>query len=127
MIRSGHAGAYFPTEVPYRPGVGVGGTVAGVGPGTDPSWRGRRVVASTQTRNGYAEAAAVPVTDLIGDVQLTPDYRATYLGRALHAAAAGDLHPLIGQEYPLEQAAAAHAGIENRSAVGKTLLSAVSA
>lgn len=37
-------------------------------------------------------------------------------------AAAGIVQPVIGQTFPLEQAAAAHAAIENRTAVGKTLL-----
>jgi NADPH2:quinone reductase len=41
---------------------------------------------------------------------------------ALAAAAAGTLVPTIGQEYPLAEAAAAHAAIEARATVGKTLL-----
>jgi NADPH2:quinone reductase len=50
-------------------------------------------------------------TDLVG---LTRD--------ALAAAAAGRLRPLIGQTFPLERAAEAHAAIEARETVGKTLL-----
>jgi NADPH2:quinone reductase len=41
---------------------------------------------------------------------------------ALEAAAAGRLRPTIGQTFPLEQAAAAHAAIESRATLGKTLL-----
>lgn len=41
---------------------------------------------------------------------------------ALRLAAAGQLIVTIGQEYPLMQAAAAHAAIESRSTIGKTLL-----
>ncbi|MGI8430648.1 MAG: zinc-binding dehydrogenase [Solirubrobacteraceae bacterium] len=41
---------------------------------------------------------------------------------ALRLAAAGKLIATVGQEYPLEQAAAAHAAIESRSTIGKTLL-----
>ncbi|MER5455239.1 zinc-binding dehydrogenase [Micromonospora sp. NPDC002389] len=37
-------------------------------------------------------------------------------------AAAGVVRPIIGQTFPLERAAEAHAAIENRTAVGKTLL-----
>lgn len=37
-------------------------------------------------------------------------------------AAAGLVRPLIGQTFPLERAADAHAAIEDRTAVGKTLL-----
>lgn len=42
--------------------------------------------------------------------------------RALALAAAGELRPLIGQRFPLEQAGRAHAAIESRASVGKTLL-----
>ena len=41
---------------------------------------------------------------------------------ALAEAAAGRRQPLIGQTFPLEQAADAHAAIERRTTVGKTLL-----
>jgi NADPH2:quinone reductase len=41
---------------------------------------------------------------------------------ALTLAAAGRLKPLIGQMYPLERAADAHAAIEARQAIGKSLL-----
>ncbi|MFG3554165.1 zinc-binding dehydrogenase [Micromonospora sp. NPDC047557] len=41
---------------------------------------------------------------------------------ALADAAAGQLRPLIGQRFPLERAADAHAAIEARATVGKTLL-----
>jgi NADPH:quinone reductase len=41
---------------------------------------------------------------------------------ALAAAAAGRLRPMIGQTFPLGQAAAAHAAIEARETIGKTLL-----
>jgi NADPH2:quinone reductase len=40
----------------------------------------------------------------------------------LAEAAAGRLRPVIGQTYPLERAAAAHAAIEARQTIGKTLL-----
>ncbi len=49
--------------------------------------------------------------------------RATELTtRALAAAAAGQLSVVIGQTFPLDQAAAAHAAIEARATIGKTLL-----
>jgi NADPH:quinone reductase len=41
---------------------------------------------------------------------------------ALGEAAAGRLSPTIGQTYPLDRAADAHAAIESRTTVGKTLL-----
>jgi len=42
--------------------------------------------------------------------------------RALREAVAGRVRPAIGQTYPLEQAAAAHAAVAARGTVGKTLL-----
>lgn len=42
--------------------------------------------------------------------------------RVLAEAAAGRLRPVVGQTYPLERAAAAHAAIEARQTLGKTLL-----
>ncbi|WP_066947676.1 zinc-binding dehydrogenase [Microtetraspora fusca] len=42
--------------------------------------------------------------------------------RMMSQAAAGLVRPVIGQTFPLERAADAHAAIENRTAVGKTLL-----
>lgn len=41
---------------------------------------------------------------------------------ALARAAAGQLRPVIGQRFPLERAADAHAAIGSRTTVGKTLL-----
>jgi NADPH2:quinone reductase len=41
---------------------------------------------------------------------------------ALEEAAAGRLRPIVGQAVPLEDAAAAHAAIEARATIGKTLL-----
>jgi NADPH2:quinone reductase len=42
--------------------------------------------------------------------------------RALELAVAGALRPVIGQRFPLERAADAHAAIEARSTIGKSLL-----
>ena len=41
---------------------------------------------------------------------------------ALAEAAAGRLRPVIGQTFPLSRAADAHAAIEARATLGKTLL-----
>jgi NADPH:quinone reductase len=43
-------------------------------------------------------------------------------GRALSDAVAGKIKPVIGQTVPLQQAAAAHAAMEARSVIGKSLL-----
>ncbi|MBA2450452.1 MAG: zinc-binding dehydrogenase, partial [Chloroflexi bacterium] len=42
--------------------------------------------------------------------------------RVLSEAAAGRIRPVIGQTFSLERAADAHAAIEARGVIGKTLL-----
>ncbi|MEV4622734.1 zinc-binding dehydrogenase [Asanoa sp. NPDC049573] len=65
MVRRGNGGAAFPVRPPYRPGVGVAGTVAAVGPGADPQWTARRVVARSGPTGGYVERAVVPAEGLV--------------------------------------------------------------
>ncbi|MFI7678333.1 zinc-binding dehydrogenase [Actinophytocola sp. NPDC049390] len=52
----------------------------------------------------------------------TPAELRAYTESALAEAAAGRLHPVIGQRYPLARAADAHAAIQSRATIGKTLL-----
>ncbi|ADP81787.1 zinc-binding dehydrogenase [Pseudofrankia inefficax] len=66
------------------------------------------------------EAAERGVTVVRG--RPSPADNRRYLRAALAAAAAGGLRPLIGQRFPLEEAAAAHVAIAARATVGKTLL-----
>lgn len=71
--------------------------------------------------------AAVSATDGHGIVRLSfgplsPGQSTQLTRRALGLAASGTLHPVIGQRFPLDQAAAAHAAIEARATIGKTLL-----
>jgi NADPH:quinone reductase len=78
LIRYGLAADFFPLRPPYVPGTGVAGTVISLGPDTDASWIGRRVVANTGAHDGsggYAQQAA----------------------KALAAAAEGLIRPIIGQ------------------------------
>ncbi len=72
---------------------------------------------------------AVPEQAVIGrditvlrGVSATPARMQELTAAALDAAAAGDFRPLIGQRFGLADAARAHAAIESRSTVGKTLL-----
>ncbi|MBM0257944.1 zinc-binding dehydrogenase [Micromonospora sp. 4G55] len=51
-----------------------------------------------------------------------PDELRALTVRALAEGAAGRLRPLIGQRFPLERAAEAHAAMQSRATVGKTLL-----
>lgn len=70
---------------------------------------------------GDADRRGVTVRG-IEEGQFSPaDFR-RLAAQAFSEAAAGRIKPVIGQAFPLGQAADAHAAIEARSAVGKTLL-----
>lgn len=56
------------------------------------------------------------------DLEWTPADERRLPERALSEAAAGRIRPVIGQTFPLGKAADAHAAIEARDVVGKTLL-----
>jgi NADPH2:quinone reductase len=80
---------------------------------------------------GMASGSFAPVTpELAEDRQVTvragaagsPEELAALARTALAEAAAGRLRPVIGQEFELAAAARAHAAIEARQTVGKTLL-----
>ena len=58
----------------------------------------------------------------IEHVQLDPATAKRLVAKALALVAAGRLHAVIGQTFPLEQAGAAHAAVEDRDTLGKTLL-----
>jgi NADPH2:quinone reductase len=58
----------------------------------------------------------------IEQVQFGPGEHERFAERALQEVAAGRMTPVIGQAFPLARAADAHAALENRSAIGKTLL-----
>ncbi|WP_213450525.1 zinc-binding dehydrogenase [Rhizomonospora bruguierae] len=64
MTRAGR-GPGGAVQPPYVPGNGVGGTVAGTGPGVDPGLLGRRVVSTTGGSGGYAERVSVPAGGLV--------------------------------------------------------------
>ncbi|MEU5278587.1 zinc-binding dehydrogenase [Streptomyces asoensis] len=70
-----------------------------------------------------AEAARRGVTLFgIADVQFAPEEARRLTAHVLAEAAAGRLRPVIGAQFPLTEAAAAHAAIENRKPIGKVLL-----
>ncbi len=76
------------------------------------------MASGSMTVPSAGQAARLQVTGL-GLIELPP----RELSRlALAQTAAGRLQPMIGQAMPLEDAAAAHAAIERRATVGKTLL-----
>jgi len=80
---------------------------------------------------GMASGSFAPVTpELAQDREVTvragaggsPEELAELTRTALAEAAAGRLRPVVGQEFELAEAARAHAAIEARETVGKTLL-----
>jgi NADPH2:quinone reductase len=54
--------------------------------------------------------------------RLTPERSQALSTQALALAAAGRLRPVVGQTFALERAGDAHAAIEARATIGKTLL-----
>ena len=58
----------------------------------------------------------------IDQVQFAPADARRLVEQALSEAAEGRIHPVIGQTFPLERAADAHAAIEARGVIGKTPL-----
>jgi len=80
---------------------------------------------------GMASGSFAPVTPELArarqvtiraDAAASPEELAALARTALAEAAAGRLRPVIGQEFALASAASAHAAIEARTTVGKTLL-----
>jgi NADPH2:quinone reductase len=63
----------------------------------------------------------ISITNLLDLPTVTPSDRAHLLGRALDAAASGAAIPLL-THVPLAEAAKAHTALEQRTAVGKTVL-----
>ncbi|WP_433134750.1 zinc-binding dehydrogenase [Micromonospora sp. CA-240977] len=102
---------------------GVGGAVARAAFDLlDPG--GRMVsygLASGEWSPVSVEAAAARQVTLVRP-DTSPARLRAYTRQALADATAGRLRPLIGQRFPLERAADAHAAIEARATVGKTLL-----
>ena len=88
--------------------------------------RGGRMVsyglASGEWAGIPAEAAAARGVRLLSPERPSPERMRALTETALAEAAAGRLGPVIGQRFPLARAADAHAAIESRATVGKTLL-----
>jgi NADPH2:quinone reductase len=80
---------------------------------------------------GMASGAFSPITPAVADdfgvtlvrsERLTPARQRELSERALALAAAGRLRPVVGQLFALDRAGDAHAAIESRTTIGKTLL-----
>ncbi len=103
---------------------GVGGDVARAALGLLAAG-GRMVsfgLASGEWAQVSEEDAEARGIELVRPGRPTPAEQRELTESALAEAAAGRLRPVIGQRFPLERAADAHAAIESRATVGKTLL-----
>jgi len=101
---------------------GVGGTIAADAFGL--LRRGGRFVAFGMASGAFVgaqDADAARVT-LVRGVPLTAERSRELSAAALAQAAAGRLVASVGQTFALERAADAHAAIESRRTIGKTLL-----
>ena len=103
---------------------GVGGAIANSA--FDLLDRGGRMCSFGLASGAWAdlskEAADARGVRLVSIPRPTPAEARELTADALAEAVAGRLRPVIGQRFPLERAAEAHAAIEARSTVGKTLL-----
>jgi NADPH2:quinone reductase len=103
---------------------GVGGAIAGSA--FELLDRGGRLVSFGLASGGWSDigedAAAARGVTLLRLPRPSPEELRELTESALAEAAAGRLRPVIGQRFPLERAADAHAAIESRATVGKTLL-----
>jgi NADPH:quinone reductase len=103
---------------------GVGGAVAAAA--FELLRRGGRFVAFGLASGSFAaipdQVAAAREATVVRGVRLDPASMRELSLAALAEAAAGRLRPVVGQTFPLERAADAHAAIESRATVGKTLL-----
>jgi NADPH2:quinone reductase len=68
------------------------------------------------------EAAESRRITVLRGMPVSPERMRDLSRRALDAAASGALRPIIGQTFPLTAASYAHAAIEARTTIGKTLL-----
>jgi len=105
---------------------GVGGELGVAGFGTLAD--GGRFSGHGAAAGGFApvdrdEAARRGITvQGIEQAHFPPGGHEKLTAQTLDEVAAGRIRPVIGQSYPLERAADAHRGLEERSALGKTLL-----
>jgi NADPH2:quinone reductase len=115
-LRAGHApNPFMLRPLPYVPGNGVGGTVRTAGAGVDQALVGMRARIDE-------DVAATRRVTVVRGTGLTAAESTELTRTALALAAAGRLRPVIGQSFPLERAADAHAAMESRGTLGKTLL-----
>jgi NADPH2:quinone reductase len=112
-LRRGEAGGAFTLpELPTTPGREVAGTVDAVGPGVDPRWAGRRVVAHLGTANGgYAELAVARVASLHAiPGHLSPEHAVAMVGTGRTAVGVLERAALVPDDVVLVTSAAGGLG-----------------
>jgi NADPH:quinone reductase len=112
-LRRGQAGGAFTLpELPTTPGREVAGTVDAVGPGVDPRWAGRRVVAHLGTANGgYAELAVARVASLHAiPGHLSPEHAVAMVGTGRTAVGVLERAALVPDDVVLVTSAAGGLG-----------------
>jgi NADPH2:quinone reductase len=103
---------------------GVGGQIGRAALGlVAPGGRYLRYGAASGSMTDLSDSAQREVTVIAGQsVVRSPEDNRELVVQALAAAASGRLRPVIGQTFPLSRASDAHAAIEARATIGKTLL-----
>ena len=128
-IRRGEPGPFPPPELPTVPGREVAGVVDHVGPDTDTSWLGERVVAHLgPVPGGYAEQAVTAVDKLfpVPDHVSLPDAVAT-VGTGRTALGVVELEPASADDVVLVPSAAGGLGwllVQSALAAGATVVAA---
>jgi NADPH:quinone reductase len=128
FIRAGMTGGPFPPpQLPMTPGREVSGVVIDVGPGVEPAWVGRRVVAHLgMASGGYAELAAAPAAALHPLPEaLTPEAAVAMIGTGRTALGILDAAEIVAEDVVLVPAAAGGMGtlfIQAARAAGATVV-----
>ena len=127
--QGGQLGPNPPPTLPMTPGREVAGTVDAVGPGTDPAWLGRRVVAHLgPASGGYAELAVAAVGSLHElPADLPYDAAVALIGTGRTTVAILELAALTAADVVLVTAAAGGIGallVQAAGRVGATVVGA---
>jgi NADPH2:quinone reductase len=129
-----YTAADWPEQVREASGGGVDVVLDGVGGATGEAAFGLLNTGGRFLPYGMASGAFAAIDgdeaerrgiSVVRGARPTPEASRALTEAALTEAAAGRLRPVVGQTFPLDRAADAHAAIEARATIGKTLLRVV--